>query len=187
MVIVRAFCVGWIEFWRGVPMIAVLFIAITMFPFFMPRGIEINELLRALIAFTVVVSSFLADAIRGGLQSLPKGQYDAARALGLGYWRAMGLIILPQAIAAAFPAIVNILIALIKETTLVLIIGLYDVLGIVQSAALDPEWFSGNVLTTGYAAVAAVFWMLCFGLSRYSIRIERTFSRDGGSPGAAPP
>ena len=174
--LIRVCCATWIEFWRSVPALVVLFVAIIMFPLFMPEGLEINKLLRALLALTVLMSCYMAEAIRGALQSIPKGQYEAAEALGLGYWQRTFLVILPQAVPVALPQITSNFIGLFKETTVLLIIGLFDLLGMVQSAASDPAWLSPGVSATGYLFAALFFWLFCFTLSRYSAWLERKAS-----------
>jgi len=171
MPLVKTFCVVMIEFWRGVPLITVLFMASVMLPLFLPGGVNFDKLLRALIGLTLFQSAYMAEVIRSGLQAVPKGQYEAAEALGLGYWRTMILVILPQALKIVIPGIVNIFIFLFKETTLVLIIGLFDLLAIVQSAFADPKWLGYSM--EGYVFTAAVFWMFCFSMSRYSQHLER--------------
>ena len=171
MPIIRGICVVFIEVWRAVPLITVLFMASVMLPLFLPEGMNFEKLLRALIGITLWQSAYMAEVVRGGLQAIPRGQYEAASALGLGYWRKMGLIILPQALTMVIPGIVNTFIALFKDTTLVLIIGLFDILGTVQSTVTDPAW--QNVTTEGYVFVAFCFWIFCFGMSRYSQNLER--------------
>lgn len=168
---VRMVCVAFIELWRGVPLISVLFMASVMLPLFLPEGWDFEKLLRALIGITMFQSAYMAEVIRGGLQAIPKGQFEAAASLGLGYWRSMGLIILPQALKLVIPGIVNTFIALFKDTTLVLIIGLLDVLATVQSSIVDPKW--GGVATEGYVFAAFCFWVFCFGMSKYSQALER--------------
>lgn len=170
MPVIRAICVTFIEVWRGVPLISVLFMASVMLPLFLPEGVNFEKLLRALIGIVMFQSAYMAEVIRGGLQAIPKGQYEAAKALGLSYWKSMGLIILPQALKLVIPGIVNTFIALFKDTTLVLIIGLLDVLATVQSAIVDPAW--PNVATEGHVFVAFSFWVFCFGMSRYSQALE---------------
>ena len=162
----------WIEIWRGVPTVLALFLAITVFPLLVPVGLEIDKLLRALLVFTVLISALFAEAVRGGLQAVGAGQKDAGHALGLSWWQTTRLITLPQALSVSMPAIINACIALIKETTLVLLVGLYDLFGVVQAAITDPAWASGPVIATGYAAAAFGFWIICFGLSRLSRRFE---------------
>ena len=174
--LVRVCCATWIELWRSVPALVVLFVAIIMFPLFMPEEMEIDKLLRALGALTILMSCYMAEAIRGALQSIPKGQYEAAEALGLGYWRRTFLVILPQAFPVALPQITSNFIGLFKETTVLLIIGLFDLLGMVQNAASDPAWLSPGVSATGYLFAALFFWLFCFSLSRYSAWLERKAS-----------
>lgn len=171
MPIIRGFCVIFIEVWRAVPLITVLFMASVMLPLFLPEGMNFEKLLRALIGITLWQSAYMAEVIRGGLQAIPSGQYEAGSALGLGYWRKMRLIILPQAMTLVIPGIVNTFIGLFMDTTLVLIIGLFDILGTVQSTITDPAW--QNVATEGYVFVAFCFWVFCFGMSRYSQKLER--------------
>lgn len=171
MPIIRSFSVIYIEFWRGVPLITVLFMASVMLPLFVTEEITLDKLLRALIGITLFQSAYIAEVVRGGLQAIPKGQYEAADALGLGYWKSMYFIILPQALKLMIPGIVNTFIALFKDTSLVLIIGLFDLLAIVQAANSDPEWL--GFATEGYIFVAFVFWIFCFGMSRYSLRLEK--------------
>jgi general L-amino acid transport system permease protein len=171
MRLVRGASIAFIELWRGVPLIAVLFMAAVMFPLFVPAGTNFDTLLRALVALSLFNAAYMAEVFRGGLQAIPKGQYEAAQALGLGYWRMMALVILPQAIRIVIPGIVNTCIAIFKETTLVLVIGLTDVLGAVHAGFADPEWLIGeHVRTTGYVFTAFVFWVFCFAMSRYSLR-----------------
>ena len=171
MPIVKALSVGFIEFWRGVPLITVLFMSSVMLPLFLPEGMNFDKLLRALIGIIMFQSAYMAEVVRGGLQAIPKGQYEAAMALGLGYWRMMGLVILPQALKLVIPGIVNTFIALFKDTTLVLIIGLFDLLAIIQSAFADPKWLGYSV--EGYVFAASIFWIFCFSMSRYSQALER--------------
>ena len=171
MPIIRGLCVVFIEVWRAVPLITVLFMASVMLPLFLPEGMNFEKLARALIGITLWQSAYMAEVIRGGLQAIPRGQYEAASALGLGYWKKMGLIILPQALKLVIPGIVNTFISLFKDTTLVLIIGLFDILGTVQSTVTDPAW--QNVAVEGYVFVAFCFWVFCFGISRYSQNLER--------------
>ncbi|SDS72787.1 amino acid ABC transporter membrane protein 2, PAAT family [Pseudomonas asplenii] len=168
---IRVVCVTFIEFWRGVPLITVLFMSSVMLPLFLPEGMNFDKLLRALIGVILFQSAYVAEVVRGGLQAIPKGQYEAAAAMGLGYWRSMGLVILPQALKLVIPGIVNTLIALFKDTSLVIIIGLFDLLNSVKQAAADPKWL--GMATEGYVFAALVFWIFCFGMSRYSMHLER--------------
>jgi general L-amino acid transport system permease protein len=170
MTVIRLICTAFIELWRGVPLISVLFMASVMLPLFLPEGTNFNKLLRALIGIVMFQSAYMAEVIRGGLQAIPKGQYEAASALGLSYWKSMGLIILPQALKLVIPGIVNTFIALFKDTTLVLIIGLFDILQTVNSAIVDPAW--PQVSTEGFVFAGFVFWIFCFTMSRYSIALE---------------
>ncbi len=170
MPIIRSMCTVYIEVWRGVPLITVLFMASVMLPLFLSEGMETDKLIRALVGVVMFSAAYMAEVIRGGLQAIPKGQYEAADALGLGYWQKMRLIILPQALKITIPSIVNTFIGLFKDTSLVLIIGMFDVLGIGQSANTDPEWLGFAI--ESYVFVALVFWVFCFGMSRYSIWLE---------------
>jgi general L-amino acid transport system permease protein len=167
-------CATFIELWRSLPLIGVLFLAVVMFPLFVPQGFESDKLVRALIAFTLFNAAIFAEVFRGGLQAIPHGQQEAARSLGLGYWRTTGLVVLPQVIRIVMPGMINTCVSIIKETTVVLIIGLVEFLAVLQIAFADPEWLIGDqVRSTGYLFAALVFWSLCFGLSRYSARLDR--------------
>ena len=179
MPVVRMVSIGFIEFVRGVPLITVLFMASVMLPLFLPENISIDKLLRALIMVALFSAAYLAEVIRGGLQAIPRGQFEAADALGLAYWQKMGLVILPQALKLVIPGIVNTFIGLFKDTSLVLIIGIFDLLGIVQAAMSDQKWLSPTTPTTGYVFAGFVFWIFCFGISRYSQMIERRLAQGG--------
>ena len=168
---IRVLCVTFIEFWRGVSLITVLFMSSVMLPLFLPEGMNFDKLVRALIGVILFQSAYVAEVVRGGLQAIPKGQYEAAAAMGLGYWRMMGLVILPQALKMVIPGIVNTFIALFKDTSLVIIIGLFDLLNSIKQATSDPAWL--GMATEGYVFAALVFWIFCFGMSRYSMRLER--------------
>ncbi|WP_413111467.1 amino acid ABC transporter permease [Thaumasiovibrio sp. DFM-14] len=170
MPIIRSICTVYIEFWRGVPLITVLFMASVMLPLFLNAEAETDKLIRALIGVVLFSAAYMAEVVRGGLQAIPNGQYEAADALGLTYWRKMYLIVLPQALKITIPSIVNTFIGLFKDTSLVLIIGMFDVLGIGQAANTDPEWL--GFATESYIFVALVFWVFCFTMSRYSIYLE---------------
>jgi len=172
MPIVRLVCTLFIEFWRGIPLVAVLFMASVMFPLFLPPDVTFDQLLRAVIGVALFASAYMAEVVRGGLQAISKGQYEGAMALGLPYWKMMRLIILPQALKIVIPGIVNTFIGLFKDTTLVLIIGLLDLLGIVQSSINDPNWSIQSVPYTGYVFVALVFWVCCYAMARYSRYVE---------------
>lgn len=171
MPLVRAICVIFIEFWRGVPLITVLFMSSVMLPLFVPANVEFDKLLRALIGIMLFWSAYMAEVVRSGLQAIDKGQGEAGAALGLGYWLRMRLIILPQALKLVIPGIVNTFIALFKDTSLVLIIGLFDVLSIIQAGLTDSDWLGFAI--EGYVFAALVFWVFCFGMSRYSQHLER--------------
>ena len=171
--IIKTICVLFIELWRAVPLITVLFMASIMLPLFMPAGTSVDKLLRALVGVTLFSSAYLAEVIRGGLQALPRGQYEAAAALGLGYWKRMGFIVLPQALKYVIPGIVNTFIALFKDTSLVSIVGIFDLLNTVQSASSDINWSSPTQAITGYVFAGAIFWVFCFAMSRYSLWMER--------------
>ncbi|KAB2851283.1 MAG: amino acid ABC transporter permease [Hyphomicrobiaceae bacterium] len=170
---VRWASVGFIEFVRGVPLITILFMSSVMLPLFLPDGVTFDKLLRALIGVMLFQGAYMAETIRGGLQAIPRGQYEAADAIGLTYGQKMGMIVLPQALKLVIPGIVNSVIGLFKDTSLVLIIGLFDLLGIVQLNNSDPKWFAHSTALTGYVFVFAVFWIFCFGMSRYSQFMER--------------
>jgi general L-amino acid transport system permease protein len=173
MPVVRLFSVIFIEVWRGVPLITVLFMSSIMLPLFMPEGVNFDKLLRALVGTALFTAAYMAENVRGGLQAIPRGQYEAAQALGLSYWKMMNLIVLPQALKIVIPGIVNSCISLFKDTTLVLIIGLFDLLGIVNASFNDPNWVSPQTPLTGYFVAALMFWVFCFGMSRYSMFMER--------------
>jgi len=173
--VVRAFSVTYIELWRGVPLITVLFMASVMLPLFFSDELSLDKLLRAMIGIVLFQAAYMAEVVRGGLQAIPKGQFEAASALGLGYWRATVLVILPQALKMVIPGIVNTFIALFKDTTLVLIIGLFDLLGMVQQSFSDPAWLGYSV--EGFVFAGFVYWVFCFGMSRYSQALERRLHR----------
>ncbi len=168
---IRLICVCFIEFFRGVPLITLLFVASVMLNYFLPPGSEFDLLLRVLIMVSLFASAYMAEVIRGGLQALPKGQYEAGQAMGLSYWQSMRFIILPQALKVSIPGIVNTFIGLYKDTTLVYIIGLLDPLGIGISAISDGNWL--NLSTEVYIFVAIFFFICCFGMSRYSLYLEK--------------
>ncbi len=171
MPIVRTICVAFIELWRATPLITILFMASFMFPLFTPEGVNFNELVRALVGFTMFSSAYMAEVVRGGLQALPKGQTEAAQALGLNYRQAMGLIILPQALKIVIPGIVNTFIGLFKDTALVSVIGLFDLLLIAKASVTDPKWL--GLEHEAYIFVALIYFAFCFSMSRYSLWLER--------------
>ncbi|HCH33533.1 MAG TPA: amino acid ABC transporter permease [Oceanospirillaceae bacterium] len=168
--IIKYFCIGFIEFMRGVPLITLLFVASTMLSYFLPPGTTFDLLLRVLIMVTLFSSAYMAEVIRGGLQALPKGQIEAADSLGLNYSQAMRLIILPQALKISIPGIVNTFIGLYKDSTLVIVIGLLDPLGIGRASVADTAWL--GLSTEVYLFVAIFFFLSCFGMSRYSLYLE---------------
>ena len=167
----RIVCTLFIEFIRGVPLITLLFIASTMLNYFLPPGTQFALLLRVLIMVTLFSSAYLAEVIRGGLQGIPHGQHEAADSLGLKYWQAMRLIILPQALKISIPGIVNSFIGLFKDTTLVLIIGMFDILGLGRSSIADAKW--AGLANEVYLFTALFFFICCFSMSRYSLYLEK--------------
>ena len=167
----RMICVAFIEFIRGVPLITLLFVASTMLNYFLPPGTTFDLLMRVLIMVTLFASAYLAEVIRGGLQAIPKGQTEAADAMGLKYWPSMRLIILPQALKISIPGIVNTFIGLYKDTTLVIIIGLFDPLGMGRASLADTKW--QGLSTEIYVFVALFFFVSCFSMARYSLYLER--------------
>jgi len=174
MPIARSLSVIFIEFWRGVPLITVLFMSSVMLPLFFPVDGDseaMPKLVRALIGVMLFQSAYMAEVVRSGLQTIPSGQYEAADAMGLNFAKKTRLIILTQALKLVIPGIVNTFIALFKDTTLVLIIGMFDLLGAVDLTLKDPSWVGYS--TEGYVFAAAVFWMFCFSMSRYSQSLER--------------
>jgi len=171
--IVRTLCIVFIEFWRGVPLITVLFFATYMLPLFLPGGWQMDGMLRVLIGVVLFAAAYMAEVVRGGLQAIPRGQYEGAMALGLGYWRMMGFIVLPQALKLVIPGIVNSFIALFKDTTLVLIVAIFDLLGQMRSAFADPNWSTPVTLFTGFAFAGMIYFLFSFGMSRYALYTER--------------
>jgi general L-amino acid transport system permease protein len=174
--IVKLFSVIFIEFVRGVPLITVLFMANTMLPLFLPEGMRPDNLLRVLIGVALFSAAYMAEVVRGGLQAIPKGQYEGAMALGLNYPKMMVFIILPQALKVVIPGIVNTFIGLFKDTSLVSIVGMFDLLRTVEVSLADPKWASPVSRATGYGFAALVYFIFCFGMSRYSIWMERRLS-----------
>jgi general L-amino acid transport system permease protein len=169
--VIRTLAVLFIEFWRGVPIIAVIFLASLILPLIVPSGIGIDRLARAVIGLALVIAAYMAEAVRGGLQAIPAGQYEAATALGLRYLPATALIVLPQALRIALPAMTNEFIALVKNTSLVLIVSILDLLGVAQAALADPAWV--GMTMEAYVFAGAIYWLICFSLSRASLRLER--------------
>ncbi len=169
--IIRIFSVVFIESVRGVPLITLLFVSNIILPIFLPPDVALDAVIRVIVMVTAFASAYMAEVIRGGLQAIPKGQYEAAQAMGLGYWQMMRLIILPQALKISIPGIVNTFIGLFKDTTLVIIIGLFDILGIANAMVSNPDWLGLSSET--YVVVALFFFTVCFSMSRYSIHLER--------------
>ncbi len=169
---VRLFSVIFIEFVRGVPLITVLFMASVMLPLFVPDAWSPDKLLRALVGVAMFAAAYMAEVVRAGLQAIPRGQYEGAMAVGLGYWQMMGLIVLPQALRITIPNIVNSYISLFKDTTLVFIVGIFDFLRTVEAARIDPKWATPVTSTTGYAFAALFYFICCYGMSRYARNME---------------
>jgi general L-amino acid transport system permease protein len=169
--VVHMLCVFFIEFARGVPLISILFMANVLLPLFLPQGVNLDILLRILLGVTLFAAAYMAEVVRGGLQALPKGQYEGAMALGLGYWQLTRFIIMPQALRIAIPGIVNNFISLTQDTTLVAIVGLYDFLNIVRAGSRDSKWIGTEM--EGYVFCAVVYFACCFAMSRYSMYLER--------------
>jgi len=170
--LIRIFSVMFIEFWRGVPLITVLFFATYMLPLFVPAGFTVDGLVRALIGIAVFSGAYIAEVIRGGLQAIPRGQGEAASALGLSWWKTTALIVMPQALRHVIPGLVNSFIALFKDTSLVSIVALFDLLGSLRAAFSDPVWATPTTLFTGFAFTGMVYFVFCFGMSRYSLFVE---------------
>lgn len=171
--IIQLLSVIFIEFVRGVPLITVLFMANTMLPLFVPQEYSPDRLLRPLIGVALFAAAYMAEVIRGGLQAIPRGQYEGAMSLGLGYWQMMRLIILPQALRIVIPGIVNTFIGLFKDTTLVTIVGIFDFLRTIEATLVDPTWATPTTRGTGYAFAAIFYFLCCWGMSRYSISVEK--------------
>ena len=176
--LVRWFCIIFIEFWRGVPLITVLFFATYMLPFFLPETWKLDPLARVLIGVVVFAGAYMAEVIRGGLQAIPRGQYEAARALGLSYWKMMAFVILPQALKLVIPGMVNSFIALFKDTTLVLVVAIFDLLGQLRASFADPNWATPVTLLTGFAFAGMIYFAVSFAISRYALYVERRLSTD---------
>ena len=170
MPVLRALCVGYIELIRGVPLISVLFMASVMLPLFLPSGVTMDKLLRAQIALILFAAAYFAEVVRGGLQAIPKAQYEMADALGLTYWQKTSYVVLPQALRIAVPPLVNTCIGFFKDTSLVLIIGLFDLLTTIKVSLTDPRWAGFGV--EAYLFAAAVYFVFCFAMSLYSRRLE---------------
>lgn len=172
---IKAICVLYVELIRGVPLISLLFMASVMFPLFLPEGMNIDKLLRAQIAIILFAGAYLAEVVRGGLQALPKGQYEAADALGLSYWHKTGFIILPQALRLVIPPLVNTFIGFFKDTSLVLIIGIFDLLTAGKTAIVEPAWQGFGVEV--YVTIGLIYFCFCFAMSKYSQGLEAELNR----------
>ena len=173
---IKYISIGFIELWRGVPLITVLFMSAVMFPMFLPDGTFIDKLIRVLIAITLFEAAYMAEVVRGGLQALPKGQYEAAKSLGMGYWRMNVLIILPQALKLVIPGIANTLLALVKDTPLIFVVGLMELAGMIGLAKTNPKWL--GMAMEGYVFAGLVFWIICYAMSRYSQNLEKKLSTE---------
>ena len=171
--LIRVFSVAFIEFWRGLPLITVLFFATYMLPLFLPGNFTVDGLVRVLIGTALFAGAYMAEVIRGGLQAIPRGQAEAASALGLSYWKTTGLIVMPQALRHVIPGLVNSFIALFKDTTLVSIVAQFDLLGQLRASFADPVWSTPTTLFTGFAFAGIIYFAFCFGMSRYSLFVER--------------
>lgn len=171
--VIRGASIVFIEFWRGVPLITVLFFATYMLPYFLPSNWNIDGLLRVLIGVILFSGAYLSEVVRAGLQAIPRGQFEGAMALGLGYWRMMGLVILPQALRLVIPGLVNSFIALFKDTTLVLIVAIFDLLGQLRAAFADPNWATPVTLFTGFAFAGIIYFVVSFAMSRYALFTEQ--------------
>jgi len=170
--LIRIFSVTFIEFWRGVPLITVLFFATYMLPLFVPTGFTVDGLVRVLIGVALFAGAYIAEVIRGGLQAIPRGQYEAANALGLSWGKTTGLIVMPQALRHVIPGLVNSFIGLFKDTSLVSIVALFDLLGQLRASFSDPVWSTPTTLFTGFAFTGIIYFVFCFGMSRYSLFVE---------------
>jgi general L-amino acid transport system permease protein len=181
--VVKLLSLIFIEFVRGVPLITVLFMASVMLPLFVPEQFAPDKLVRAYIGVALFASAYMAEVVRAGLAAIPRGQYEAARALGLSFWRMMGLVILPQALRVTLPNIVNTFVALFKDTSLVFVVGIFDFLRTIETARGDPKWASPIASVTGYAFAALFYFVFCYGMSRYARRVELRLARRGGRKG----
>ena len=174
--VIRYASIGFIEFWRGVPLITVLFMASVMFPMFLPEDTYMDKLVRVIIAITLFESAYMAEVVRGGLQALPRGQYDAGKSLGMGYWRMHLLVIMPQALKLVIPGIANTFLALVKDTPLILVVGLLELIGMIDMAKTNPKWL--GFAMEGYVFAAIVFWIICYAMSKYSYNLELKYKTE---------
>jgi len=173
---IRYISVGFIEFWRGVPLITVLFMSSVMFPMFLPEDFFMDKLVRVIIAISLFEAAYVAEVIRGGLQALPRGQYDAAKSLGMGYWKMHIFVILPQALKLVIPGIANTFLALVKDTPLIFVVGLLEIVGMLNLAKTNPKWL--GFAMEGYVFAAIIFWIICYAMSRYSQNLELKYKTE---------
>ena len=174
--VVKYSSLTFIEFWRGVPLITVLFMSAVMFPMFLPDGTYVDKLIRVIVAIVLFEAAYTAEVIRGGLQALPRGQYDAAKSLGMGYWRMHLLVILPQALKLVIPGIANTFLALVKDTPLIFVVGLLELAGMLGLAKTNPKWLGFSM--EGYVFAGIIFWIICYSMSKYSQNLELKFKTD---------
>ena len=174
--IIKYSSLSFIEFWRGVPLITVLFMSAVMFPMFLPDGTYIDKLIRVVVAITLFEAAYTAEVIRGGLQALPRGQYDAAKSLGMGYWKMHVFVILPQALKLVIPGIANTFLALIKDTPLIFVVGLLELVGMLNLAKTNPKWLGFSM--EGYVFAGIIFWIICYSMSKYSQNLELKYKTD---------
>ena len=174
--VIRYISIGYIEFWRGVPLITVLFMSSVMFPMFLPSDAFVDKLIRVIAAIILFEAAYVAEVIRGGLQALPRGQYDAAKSLGMGYWKMQIFVILPQALKLVIPGIANTFLALVKDTPLIFVVGLSEVVGMLQMAKTNPKWL--GYAMEGYIFASILFWAICYAMSRYSQYLELKYKTD---------
>ena len=174
---IRGLCIAYIELVRGVPLVTFLFMASVMFPLFVPPGVNVDKVMRAQIAFVIVMAAYVAEVIGAGLAAVPKGQFEAAASMGLGFWPATLLVVLPQALRVTIPALVNTFIGFFKDTSLVTVIGMFDLLGAAKAVLVDPKWVGFGVEV--YLFTAAVYFVFSFAVSRYSQSLERALMARG--------
>ena len=173
---IRYISIGFIELWRGVPLITVLFMSSVMFPMFLPEDMFIDKLVRVIIAISLFEAAYVAEVIRGGLQALPRGQYDAAKSLGMGYWKMHILVILPQALKLVIPGIANTFLALVKDTPLIFVVGLLEIVGMLNLAKTNPEWL--GFAMEGYVFASVLFFIICYAMSKYSYNLEQKYKTE---------
>jgi len=174
--VIKYSSLSFIEFWRGVPLITVLFMSAVMFPMFLPDGTFIDKLIRVIAAITLFEAAYTAEVIRGGLQALPRGQYDAAKSLGMGYWKMHLLVILPQALKLVIPGIANTFLALVKDTPLIFVVGLLELVGMLNLAKTNPKWLGFSM--EGYVFAGIIFWIICYSMSKYSYNLEQKYKTE---------